>query len=408
MKILAAVFVFGFAVLINAQTVDQSYKEKNLLQKAREIHNEILSIDSHTDTPLNLTDEEFDLSKSHELKSGYRIDLPRMKKGKIDGAFFAVFTAQGERTDAGNEKAKEHAFNILKLIHQKIEENKSLAEIAYTPDDAYRIKKDGKRVIFIGMENGYPIGEDISLIQKYYDLGTRYITLCHTKDNDICGSSNDDSGDDGLSEFGKKVVSEMNRLGIMVDISHASDKSVSDVLNYSKAPVIASHSCAKAICDNPRNLPDSLIKRIAEKGGVVQVCIFSGYVKNIKPSPERKEAMDKFDKKYSDYAKMTKEERAKARAERHEINEKYPMELATVSDFVDHIDHIVKLVGVDYVGIGTDFDGGGGLKDCRDVSEMINITEELLKRGYTKEDLRKIWGANLMRVLKKVQEEAEI
>ncbi len=375
-----------------------------LEQKAAAIHDRVLTVDTHVDTPFMLERADFDIGKPNDpQKGGGRVDFPRMRKGGLDAIFFAVFVSQGPRTPERHEKAKQSALRLFEMIHKAVKSHPDLAEQALTPEDAYNIEKKGKRALFIGMENGYPVGTDLSLVKKYYDLGARYITLCHTRHNEICDSSTDSPADhNGLSPFGKKVVKEMNRLGMLVDVSHISDKSFYDVLEVSKAPVLASHSCARALCDNPRNLSDDMIRKLAEKNGVLQVCIFTPYVKKKPSNPERQKAFAALRKKYKDYDNMSDEQKKQARKDWMNTDTKYPPNLATVSDVVDHIDHIVKLVGIDYVGIGTDFDGGGALSDCRDVSQMGNITLELVRRGYTEEQIRKIWGGNVMRVFSDV------
>lgn len=334
------------------------------------IHDKVLTVDTHVDTPLLLVSEKFDLSARHEPGTiMYKLDFPRMEEGGLDAVFFAIFVSQGTRTPKGNEKAKQNALQTFTAIQDSLAQNSAVAELALTPDDAYRLEREKKRAVFIGMENGYPIGTDLSLIRTYYDLGARYITLCHMSNNDICDSSTDPDGPEhnGLSEFGRQVVAEMNRLGLMIDISHTSDKTVLDVLEVSAAPVIASHSSARAVYDHPRNLSDELLQNIAEKGGVVQATI--------------------------EYVKA------------HESYER--ADLPTVAEFVDHIDHIVRVAGIDHAGIGTDFDGGGELADCYDVSELGTITRELVRRGYTARQIEKIWGGNLMRVFREVRERAE-
>jgi membrane dipeptidase len=253
------------------------------------------------------------------------------------------------------------------------------------------------------MENGYPIGEDLAKVEEFYNLGARYITLCHTRNNQICDSSTDSTEHNGLSSFGRDVLAEMNRLGLMIDVSHISDSSFYDVIKYSKAPVIASHSCARALCDNPRNLSDDMLIKLAENGGVIQFCILSSYVKTPEPNPLRDSLRAAVRKKYRGFRDLSDEELKDARRDWYAIDTIAPRKLATVSDAVDHIDHIVNLVGIEHVGIGTDFDGGGALADCLDVSELPNITKELLVRGYAEEDIRKIWGENLMRVLGQVE-----
>lgn len=382
--------------------------EEELAEKAAEIHDKVLTVDTHVDTPMRLVRSDYDLGERHDPdRRGGKVDFPRMKEGGLDAIFFAVFIGQGERTPAGNERAKDRALSIFEAIQQSLEKHSDLAELAVTPDDAYRIEKAGKRAIFIGIENGYPVGNDLSLIPKYYDLGARYITLCHTRNNDICDSSTDSTEHHGLSEFGEKVVAEMNRMGMMADLSHASDEAFYDVIEVSKAPIIASHSCARAICDNPRNLSDDMLKKLAENGGVIQMCILSSYVKPDEPNPERDAAFQALREKYRRYDDLSEEERQKAREEWRALEEKYPRKLANVSDVVDHIDHIVTVAGIDHVGIGTDFDGGGGVEGCYDVSEMGNITLELIKRGYTEKQIRKIWGGNIMRVMAEVERVAE-
>ncbi|HNV53125.1 MAG TPA: dipeptidase, partial [Tenuifilaceae bacterium] len=254
--------------------------------------------------------------------------------------------------------------------------------------------------IYIGLENGYPIGEDINQLKVFYDLGARYVTLCHTRNNQICDSSTDPNGaqHNGLSEFGKQVVTEMNKMGMMIDVSHISDKSFYDVLALSKVPVFASHSCARAVCDNPRNLDDDMLRAIAKNGGVVQMCILSDYVKKTPDSPERDSAYRALRKKYNNFRDLTPEQDKQATADWYELEEKYSVNLATVVDVVNHIDHMVKVMGIDYVGIGTDFDGGGGVEGCKDASQMYNITVELMRRGYSDSDIKKIWGENFLRV----------
>jgi len=396
-----------FVILFIFSGFSQNNQEKKLIKKANRIHEEVLTIDSHTDTPMRLIRAGFDISKRNDPnKSRSKVDFPRMKEGNLDGIFFAVFIGQGERTNEGNKKAKEKALKIFEAIHKSIQDNSEMAEIALTPDDAYRIEKKGKRAVFIGIENGYPIGSDLSSIKEYYDLGARYITLCHTKNNDICDSSTDTIEHHGLSKFGEDVVRKMNDLGMMIDVSHISDEAFYDVIEISKSPIIASHSCARAICDNPRNLDDKMLEKLAENGGVIQMCILSDYVEEPEPNPERDAAKEAVRTKYKGFVDLSDEEMKNARTDWYAIDKKYPRKLTNVSRVVDHIDHIVEVVGINHVGIGTDFDGGGGVEGCYDVSEMGNITLELVKRGYTKKEIEKIWGGNLMRALKDVEKKA--
>lgn len=380
--------------------------EEQLTRRADRIHESVLTVDTHCDTPMDFEDPEFDMGVRHETGC---VDFPRMIDGGLDAEFFAVFTGQGPRNDSAFAEVHNDVLHILNAIHRNVEKNASVAEVALTADDAYRLKKSGKIAAFIGVENGYPIGLDILKVKQYYDLGARYITLCHTRNNDICDSSNDPAGPEsnGLSDFGKQVVIEMNSIGMMVDVSHLSDKSFYDVLNITRAPVIASHSSCRALCVNPRNLSDDMLLALKENGGVIQICILSEYLKTMEPNPEMEVRLKELESRFGDYDTISGESRKNMmRGEYREIRKKYE-KLATVSDIVDHIDHVVQVIGIDFVGIGTDFDGGGGVEGCRNAAEVKNITIELLRRGYSKKEIEKIWSGNIMRVLRQVEKTAE-
>jgi membrane dipeptidase len=378
---------------------------KQLVKLAEKIHHKVLTVDTHCDTPMDMVSLNYDLGERHTEGC---VDFPRMIDGGLDAEFFAVFTGQGPRNDSAYNEVFSNAIKTLEVIHKNVEKNSKMAEIAYTPEDAYRLKKAGKIAAFIGIENGYPIGKDISRIKELYDRGARYITLAHTRNNDICDSSTDSKGPEhnGLSEFGRDVVKEMNRLGMMVDISHISDKAFFDVLETSKAPVIASHSSCRALCESPRNLTDNMLLSLKANGGVIQICILSEYIKTPDPNPELKEKLKELKEKYGEYDALADDKKEVVRSEYRALKEKYE-KLATVKDVVDHIDHVVQVIGLDYVGIGTDFDGGGGVEGCKTVAEMKNITIELLQRGYSKADIAKIWGGNIMRVFKEVEQKKD-
>ena len=396
-------------VLVWAAGCRPALNSRSLESRAREIHGRILTIDTHCDTAFNLLRPDWKIGERHDpaRRGSGKIDLPRMAEGGLDAEFFAVFVGQGPRTPEGYAAAKAQALASLDAIHRMEKDYPNLVGIALTPDDAIRLKKAGKRAAFIGMENGYPVGQDLSLVKAYYDSGVRYLTLCHTRDNDICDSSTDSENpkDDGLSEFGRRVVAECNRLGMLVDVSHASDRSFSDILAATRAPVIASHSCARAVCDHPRNLSDDMLRALARNGGVMQLCFLSAYVKKPRPNPARERAIEALRTKYGDFRKIQDEDLLrKVREEYEAIDEKLPEDKAGIKDLVDHIDHVVKTVGIDTIGIGTDFDGGGGVTGCDDVSGMFHVTEELLRRGYPESDIAKIWGGNFLRVFRKAIE----
>lgn len=383
--------------------------EKGLEAKALAIHDRILSVDTHCDTASHLEDKNWDIGVRHEpgKRGSGQIDLPRMAEGRLDAAFFAVFVGQGPLTEDGYAKARASALEEIQAIRLMCQNYPSLVGLATSPEDAYRLKREGKRAAFIGMENGYPVDRNIAYLDEYYSLGVRYLTLCHSRDNDICDSSTDrrNKEDKGLSDFGKKVVAECNRLGMMVDVSHGSDQSFFDVLKATKAPVIASHSSCRALCDSPRNLSDEMIQALRANGGVIQICFVSDYLRTPKPNPEKEKAIQELEAKFGSFHDIKDEATRKTIWQEIEaLEEKFPGERATIKDVVDHIDHVVKVAGVDHVGIGTDFDGGGEVEGCDNVSEIFRVTEELLRRGYSEEDIGKIWGGNIMRVFNKVIE----
>lgn len=379
-----------------------------LERKVQRVHAQCLTVDTHCDTPMLMIKPGFNLREEHKSPNS-RVDLPRMKSGSLDAMFFGVFTGQKPRTEENYLKAYALANRMLDSIHAMVEQNTDLATLALKADDLQQIKKTGKRAIYIGMENGFPLAKDIARVEEFYKKGVRYITLCHSYHNDLCDSSSDPSPveHNGLSVFGKEVVGEMNRLGMMVDVSHASDKTFFDVLELSKAPVIASHSSVRSVALHNRNMTDEMIQKLAEKGGVLQICLLDVYIKEPDTTSAKFLAERRLHKIYiTSYNSMSETEKAAFEQEWDEVQASYADELPTIKDMVDHIDYVKKLVGVDYVGIGSDFDGGGGLRDCADVSQFPAITLELLRRGYSENDIRKIWGGNLLRVFREVEKSA--
>lgn len=376
--------------------------EEKISRQADKLHREILSVDTHCDTPMRLYRGGFDLGVRNETGC---VDFPRMKEGGLDAMFFAIFIGQGPRTPEAFENEYRHTLASFDSVKHSVGRYPEMAAIALTPDDAYRLKNEGRLAIFIGIENGYPVGTDISRVKEFYDLGARYITLCHSSNNDICDSSTDKAGPEhnGLSPFGEEVVKEMNRIGMLVDVSHISDESFYDVLKVSAAPVIASHSSCRALCESPRNLDDEMLMALKKNGGVIQICILSDYLKQPEPNPEfEAKALELREKWKALGPDLTDDQQEQRWKEFSDLKKQY-VKLATVEDAVNHIQHVVDLIGIDYVGIGSDFDGGGGIEGCTDVSMMKNITKELLRRGYSRNDIAKIWGGNFMRVMRENQ-----
>jgi len=383
--------------------------EADLVARAHAIHDRIITIDTHDDI-------EDDFANTVDpLNADRQVTLEKMRAGGLDVAFFIAYVGQGERTPEGYAHAREAAETKFAAIHKMADDMyPDLIQIAYTPDDVQRIVGSGKLATVIGMENGYIIGKDLSLLKTYYDEGGRYLTLAHQGHNDISDSANPNErrGDaeeewGGLSPFGEQVVAEMNRLGIMVDVSHISKKAALHAMRVSKAPVIASHSSTRALADVPRNMDDETLLALKENGGVMQTVALGSYVK---VRPEYNAAVQALREEmgiqgYGGMRDLTDEQRAEYRSRVAELDQQYPP--ANVSDFVDHIDHAVQLIGVDHVGISADFDGGGGIDGFRDASEAFNVTLELVRRGYSEEDIAKIWGGNLLRVWREVDQTAQ-
>ncbi len=397
-----------FLILFSLFVVSCAPGEEKISRKAERMHDGFLSIDTHCDTPMRFFRRGgFDPGVRNEQGC---VDFPRMKEGRLDAEFFAIFIGQGPRTPEAYELAHNSTLATFDSIYATLARNSSQAAIALTPDDALRHKADGRLAIFIGIENSYPAGRDLSKIQQYYDLGARYITLCHSSNNDICDSSTDKSGPEhnGLSAFGEQVVKEMNRVGMMIDVSHISDESFYDVLALSEAPVIASHSSCRALCESPRNLNDEMLQALKKNGGVIQICILSDYLRQPAPNPEYEEKVKELRERWRALGtELTDEQQEQRWAEFSELKSKY-VRLATVADAVNHIQHVIDVIGIDHVGIGSDFDGGGGLEDCSDVSMMKNITRELIRRGYSRDEIAKIWGGNIMRVMREAQDQSAV
>jgi membrane dipeptidase len=389
--------VVPVAVIAACTAKSQPDAVQDIAERARAIQDSVITIDTHDDIPGNFATGEVD-----PLDAPRQVNLSKMKDGGLDVAFFAVFVGQTPRTPENYEKAKAAAREKVDAIHRMAEKMyPGMIEIAYSPADVRRIHDGGKLVAAIGIENGYVIGKEVGLIQKYYDRGARYMTLAHTRNNDICDSSTDPDGPEhhGLSAFGKKVVAEMNRVGMMVDVSHVSKECMMQATALSKAPVVASHSSTSALANVPRNMDDEQLEAVKKNGGVVQIVAFDSYVKA--PAPEKLAAVDSLREKLGltsrgAFRDMPADKRAMYDSEMAANEKKWPK--ATLQEFVDHVDHAVKLIGIDHVGISSDFDGGGGVTGWNDASETRNVTAELVKRGYTTEQIRKLWGGNLLRV----------
>ena len=330
-------------------------KEAASFKEAKRLHNRILTLDSHCDTPM-FFDQQIDFA-SRDPK--ILVDLHKMTEGHLDATIMVAYLKQLGLEENDLSAATTKADRILDEIEAMVAKSNSAVDIAYTPADLYRLKAEGKKAIMLGIENGYAIGKDIKNVERFRNRGVVYMTLCHNGNNQLCGSARYNDEGLGVNDFGERVIREMNRVGMMVDISHAGEQTFYDALNISNKPIVASHSSARALCNHPRNLTDDQLRALAAKGGVAQVTLYSGFLK---------------------------EEGA-----------------ATIVDAIQHLNHMVNIMGIEHVGIGTDFDGDGGIIGCASASELINFTRCLLKERYSEEDIRRIWGGNFLRVMEEVQ-----
>ncbi len=377
--------------------------EAELKTRAAAIHERVLTLDTHDDIPFNFATPEVDPG----VRGNRQVDIPKMKEGQLDVATFIVYVGQTERTPENYEKAKADAMTKFNAIHRLAREmHPGEIGLALTAADVQRIRDEGKLVAAVAIENGYVIGKDLSLIKKYKDLGAHYMTLAHNGHNDISDSCNPRSqlGDsasehEGISAFGEEVIAEMNRVGMLVDVSHISMEAGIEAAKLSKAPIIASHSSTKAIHDVSRNMSDEAMRALKETGGVINIVALGSFVKG--DSPEKQKAFADLRKElniepgYAGLQKLSEEERLVYRQRAEMIASKMPD--PNVSDFVDHIDYAVDLIGIDHVGISSDFDGGGGVIGWDSASESGNVTLELVRRGYTEEEIGKLWSGNYLR-----------
>jgi membrane dipeptidase len=383
--------------------------------QAREIHRRALTMDTHVDfNPGALT------AKTPNYVSGTtsQVDLPKMEQGGLDAIFFSIFVGQRpDFSDSAYKQAMAGAMEKFEAVHRLTEQlAPDRIELALTAADVRRIHAAGRKVALMGVEGGYAVGADITNVKKFYDLGARYLSLAHNGHSQLSDSNTGEADGvwkwNGLSPLGRQVVAEANRLGIMMDVSHPSKASNLQVLALSKAPVIASHSAVRALCDHSRNLDDEQLLAIGKNGGVVQIVAFNPYLKKAPPdSPARAQALAALRTKYGfgggggrGGARPDTAAFAAFQREMAELNTRFPPPArATVRDLVDHIDYAVKLIGIDHVGISSDFDGGGGIDGYNSAAEAPNVTTELVRRGYTEEQIDKLWGGNLLRVMEQVE-----
>ena len=408
-------------------TAQASGAEEALRQRARIIHQKVITLDTHVDfAPADLVSE-----RNYTQRLDTQFNLPNMIDGGLDGLFLVIYVGQTREaqnpealTPAGYERAYKLAVEKFDAVHRFTSEIASdKIELALDSADARRISAQGRKFALMGVENGYPLGEDIARVKEFYDRGARYLSLTHNGHNQLADSHTGERDGwkwHGVSPLGKQVIAEMNRLGIMVDVSHASKESMMQTAALSKAPIIASHSSMRALCDVSRNMDDEQLLALKKTGGVMQVVAYGGFVKTTNPdSSDRKAALAAARREFnlpeptgagqharfqSALKALPAETRSQYENKLAEINRQHPGDpAANLEDFVDHIDYAVNLIGIDHVGISSDFDGGGGVIGWNDASETFNVTLELVRRGYSEEQIEKLWSGNLLRVMDEVQ-----
>ena len=369
-----------------------------------QLHQKLLTLDSHLDTPASLDLPGWSIEDGHEVHGDYtQVDLPRMKKGGLDGGFWAIYTGQGPVTVEGFRKARDFAILRGLSIRNMVAADPANFALALEAKDAAPIAAAGKRVVYLSIENAYPLGEDVTLLKTFYDIGVRVSGFAHFAHNQFADSSTDPSGKPrfgGLSPLGKELRKEMNRLGIVPDASHRAVQVLDDLLALSTTPILLTHSGCKAVYGHPRNIDDDHLKALAAKGGVIQMNAYGTYLRASKPNPQRQEALKALFGQLREDAKLSPEKRAELLAKRQEIDRLYPdTDRPTFDDFMAHMLHALKVVGPDHVGVGADWDGGGGVVGMEDVVDLPKITAALLKAGYSEADIQKIWSGNVLRVL---------
>lgn len=391
--LLASLLVLAAAGAAHAQTPAQ-------------MHEQAIVLDTHFDTPANFSASGWSIMDRHDFAvDGTQVDYPRMVEGGVDGGVFVVFTPQRGRDAVADMWSRDHALTRTAEILQMTARHHEHFALVTSPAEARAALAAGKKFVFISLENGAPLAGDLSLMETFYKLGVRMMGPVHFANNDLADSSTDPKGPEfgGLSDKGRAFVRHANDLGIVIDPSHASDQALDQMLDLSRAPLVLSHSGVKAVYDHPRNIPDDLLRKLADKGGVIQVNAFSGYMVETPRIPERNAALAALAQKYGPQRDVKPEQRDAYLAERAAIEAQYPLPRANMDDLMKQILHVVETVGIDHVGLSGDFDGGGGIEGLEDVTAFPALTARLVAASFTQDDLDKFWGGNVLRVMEQVQ-----
>lgn len=373
----------------------------------REIHDQMLVMDTHLDTPAYFHTEDYDFSQRQTFeREGTHVDLPRMKAGGLDGGFWVIYTGQGPLDETSYDAARNSAMLRQMSIRELAAKYSDEVELAFNADDAERIAGEGKRIVYQSMENSYPLGTDISLLETFYIGGLRMIGPVHFRNNQFADSATDVSGATfgGLSPLGEDLIRKANELGMIIDGSHAADESVYDMIELSTTPLILSHTGVDGVYDHFRNIPDELLQAVADDGGVIQINAYGGYLEALEPTPERDAAMSELTAEYGEYSEMDEETQAAYREAREGVDAQYPAPRSDFEKFMEHMLYALDLVGPDHVGMGADWDGGGGVDGMSDITYLPKVTAALMDAGYSEEDIEKIWSGNTLRLLRQAEE----
>jgi len=376
---------------------------------ARSLHQRLICLDTHLDTPASLARPGWDIMRRHVRDADFtQVDYPRMVEGGLDGGFFAIYTPQGPLTPEGMLAARDAAFLRAMEIREMAAAHPMAFELALVAEDAARIAASGKRIVYQSIENSYPLGEDVSLLRVFYRLGVRMVGFIHFKNNQFGDSATDKPQWHGLSPKGRELAALGNDLGMVLDASHASDDVFDQMMETSRAPIILSHSGCRAVHDHPRNIDDARIKKLAAAGGTIQINSYNSYLIDVPPDPERDKVRGALMQRLRNPGDQTPAQRAATMrdvaAGMKALEKRYPEPRATFETYMQHVTHALDLVGPEHVGVGCDWDGGGGVVGMEDVAAIPKITEQLVKLGYTQSQLAGFWGGNALRVLQAAHE----
>jgi membrane dipeptidase len=380
--------------------------------EAMAIHQRLLTLDTHLDTPAFLDmPRGYDITARHDVeRDGTNVDLPRMNEGGLDGGFWVIYMGQGPLTPEGFASIRDTAIIRAMSIHEMVAAHPDKFELALTAADAARINAAGKKIVYISIENSYELGNDLTLMDTFYKLGARMIGPVHNGNNQLADSTNPGANPPvswgGLSPMGKEFVKRANELGMVLDGSHASDAAIDQMIDLSATPIILSHHGADALNEHSRNAPDALLKKLAAKGGVIQMNALGSFLKPLPQLPERTAALTALQKKWGNTSQLVGERYEQFLDESNEIDRNFPENRATFEDYMQQVLYTIKLIGVDHVGFGADWDGGGGLAGFRDITALPKVTARLLSEGYTEADLQKMWSGNVLRLLKAAEDHA--